>query len=266
MNTKLREHADALGMALQIGLIGRDEIIAWVDGLIEKEVRPADWMTKLSLSKGKHPLDIVHMLHEVPGEANPDTSFQTLLQLMADKQPSVSSKDERLLRELFRFVHYPISERFKRLIYQLDGDLDVVLEGYGKWSAIQADYKELLSEKDSSSKSSEQKEEVKDYSELLKPLRFWNRVGILSVLLALPISGIMGMVVPRRFSFFLTFAAFAVSIALFVYSYFRIRTFRCPMCTEYFTVMSAFSLNTRGRKCVHCGLELKQTAQHRHGR
>jgi hypothetical protein len=266
MNTTLREHADALGMALQIGLISRDEIIAWVDGLIEKEVLPAEWMTDLSLSKGKHPLDIVHMLHEVPGESNPDASFQILLQLMEDRHPNVSRKDEKFLRELFSFVHCPISERFKRLIYQLDGNLDVVLEGHGNWSAIQADYEELLSERDSSGKSSERKEEVKNYSEQLKPLRFWNRVGILSFVLAFPISGVMGLVVPRRFSFFLTFAIFSVSIALFIYSYFRIRTFRCPRCKEYFTVMSAISPNTRGRKCVHCGLELKYSAQHRHGR
>ena len=37
---------------------------------------------------------------------------------------------------------------------------------------------------------------------------------------------------------------------------YRIRTFRCPNCAKTFSVEGWLAPSARGRKCVHCGLEL----------
>jgi hypothetical protein len=36
----------------------------------------------------------------------------------------------------------------------------------------------------------------------------------------------------------------------------RIRTIRCPRCSKSFSLEGWWWPSTRGRKCVHCGLEL----------
>ena len=143
MKPEFKEMTEAMGMMLQIGGMSHEEIIAWIDGLIEKTENPPEWMIELSLSKGKHILDVVHMLHEVPGESNLDDSFRLLLKMLDEKHPTVTIEDENLIRELCGFVLSPISNELKEHLYMLDGDLDMIHEGYGNWGIIQEGYREL---------------------------------------------------------------------------------------------------------------------------
>ena len=52
----------------------------------------------------------------------------------------------------------------------------------------------------------------------------------------------------------------AVWVALIAIAYYRIRTFRCPKCGKFFTGKHVWAPNSRGRKCVHCGLKLYEAA------
>jgi hypothetical protein len=95
------------------------------------------------------------------------------------------------------------------------------------------------------------------YGGQLRAFRFWNRAGIVLLLSFLPVlAGVgflsEGTVIFRALPIGLSIAWF---IALAVV-YYRIRTFRCPRCAKTATVANWWSPNTRGRKCVHCALEL----------
>ena len=53
----------------------------------------------------------------------------------------------------------------------------------------------------------------------------------------------------------LPIAAFGVCFAVGAFGYVRIRMFRCPRCRNYFAIKHRLDTNSRGRKCVHCGLD-----------
>ena len=52
---------------------------------------------------------------------------------------------------------------------------------------------------------------------------------------------------------YLLVAMWLVALAGALY---RIRTFLCPRCGKTFSVEGWWSPSTKGRKCVHCALEL----------
>jgi predicted RNA-binding Zn-ribbon protein involved in translation (DUF1610 family) len=95
-----------------------------------------------------------------------------------------------------------------------------------------------------------------DYQHELEQLRYWNRASIIGFIAILPITGITAVLTTGTFLFpVLPFAAFVSCAAFFIAGYIKIRTFHCPQCGNLFTVKHAFAANSRGRKCVHCGLE-----------
>ena len=96
-----------------------------------------------------------------------------------------------------------------------------------------------------------------EYSAQLKSLRSWNRLGMTSLLAVIPITALFAFAFQNTmFAIFALPVIFTLFVVLFFYAYFRIRTFRCPKCSDYFTVRYWWSPNTFGRKCVHCGLNL----------
>ena len=96
-----------------------------------------------------------------------------------------------------------------------------------------------------------------DYAQRWRTHRFWNRVGIFALFALLPVvaftvflardSGDSG-VFP-----YLLVLMWLVALGGALY---RIRTVRCPRCGKTFTVEGWWSPSTKGRKCVHCALEL----------
>jgi DNA-directed RNA polymerase subunit RPC12/RpoP len=89
--------------------------------------------------------------------------------------------------------------------------------------------------------------------------KFWNRVGIFSVLAFLPtLAGLALLLHWWRLEVlsFLVVLLAAAWVTVIGLAYFQIRAFRCPRCTKPFAVKHPLGSNTRGRKCVHCGLKL----------
>jgi hypothetical protein len=91
------------------------------------------------------------------------------------------------------------------------------------------------------------------YDVQLRAFRFWNRLGIALFLSFLPVVVGAGLLGQSALVFFALGIAWAIAFATV---YYRIRAFRCPRCAKTATVESWWSPNTRGRKCVHCALEL----------
>ena len=94
-------------------------------------------------------------------------------------------------------------------------------------------------------------------SEQWKDFRYWNRLGIgafLTLIPAVAIAALIAQAIPLLSP--LPFVVAALWVGAFIVAYFQIRTFRCPRCSQPFTVKRSFGTNSMGRKCVHCGLEL----------
>ncbi len=86
-----------------------------------------------------------------------------------------------------------------------------------------------------------------------------NRRGIISVIAVFPtmlLTGYFG----NMLSVFLYVGVVALiaEVISYVVTVIQIRAFPCPRCEKPFTVLFKFGPNTRGRKCVHCGLELNE--------
>ena len=97
---------------------------------------------------------------------------------------------------------------------------------------------------------------MSDFRDQLEPLRFWNRVAMLAFVGALPVAGGLAFGTSGTvFAPVLPIAAFGVCFAVGAFGYVRIRMFRCPRCRNYFAIKHRLDTNSRGRKCVHCGLD-----------
>ena len=95
------------------------------------------------------------------------------------------------------------------------------------------------------------------YTQRWRAFRFWNRLGIIAVLVLLPVVA-FGAFVAQGSGDFTALPYFLVVMWLVALggTLYRIRTFRCPRCSKTFSVHGWWGPNTRGRKCVHCALEL----------
>src|SRR5258708_12878059 len=95
-----------------------------------------------------------------------------------------------------------------------------------------------------------------NYSVDLRVLRFWNGVAIGSLVIVIPAVFLVAFFVDGTLlGGVLPLFVFALGVAVFVVAYFRMRTFRCPKCGNYFTVKHALAPNTRVRLSVHCTLQ-----------
>jgi len=154
MQPNLREYADyfAIGLLLDICLIV--EVIAWVDRIIESSDRPPEWMIEVSTSANKHPLDIIRLLGFVQGLTDWEVSLRLIIaklgkvypNVLFERKLSVHSKYWRLFSNLYFLIqeHESLSDEVRGSIFQVYIGLDFFEAGYGDWSIIQQDYKELL--------------------------------------------------------------------------------------------------------------------------
>ncbi|MBD2742298.1 hypothetical protein [Coleofasciculus sp. FACHB-1120] len=154
MQPSLRQYADYFSIGMLLGLCLANEVIAWVDQLIEESDRPSDWMIELSISTTKHLLDIIHLLDLVPGTKDLEISFRLAIAKLGDVYPTLSPeqgkfaqpKHSQLFSKLYFLAqeHDNLSDDVRGSIFQICLDLDCVEQGYGDWSVIQQDYEELL--------------------------------------------------------------------------------------------------------------------------
>jgi hypothetical protein len=95
------------------------------------------------------------------------------------------------------------------------------------------------------------------YAQHWRAFRFWNRLGIVIIVALLPVVAFVAFMAQRSGDIpalpYLLVAMWLVALGGALY---RIRTFRCPRCDKTFGVHGWWTSSMRGRKCVHCALEL----------
>ena len=100
-----------------------------------------------------------------------------------------------------------------------------------------------------------------NYAQRWRAYRFWNRVGIFALFALLPVVAFSAFLTRGSSDSsavpYLLVLAWLVALGGALY---RIRSFRCPRCDKTFTVEGWWSPSTKGRKCVHCALELDSGA------
>jgi hypothetical protein len=86
---------------------------------------------------------------------------------------------------------------------------------------------------------------------------FGNRFGLAVVIGLLP-AVVLGVFLTQGSSDFPALPWLLVLMWLIAVggALYRIRNFRCPRCAKTFSVAGWWSPTLRGRKCMHCGLEL----------
>jgi hypothetical protein len=97
---------------------------------------------------------------------------------------------------------------------------------------------------------------MKNPDAALRNFRQLNRIAIAAFILAPPV-GLLGALIARGTPMtpWIPLTGFGTCLVIFLVAYFRIRTFRCPRCGKQFTAAHPLAPNSRGRRCVHCGLE-----------
>jgi hypothetical protein len=156
MQPTWRHYADYFAMGLLLELCSVSEVIAWVDQLVADIDRPEEWMIELSTSASRHPLDVIRLLDSIPGSKELEISLQLVIAKLGKLHPTLLSdrgrfaqpKYSRLFSKLYSLVreHTNLSDNIRGNIFQIAIDLDYVESGYGDWSIIQQDYKELIAD------------------------------------------------------------------------------------------------------------------------
>lgn len=149
----IKHYADYFVMGLQLGISLHSEIIAWADRIIETTNRPTDWAIDLSTSSQKSKLDVIHVLNSIPGVSDLEVSFRLLIAKLALVKPVIfpdngfiNPQDSWLFSQLYFMTteHNNLSDCIRENIFQIYIDMDCVDRGYGDFSIIQQDYKNLL--------------------------------------------------------------------------------------------------------------------------
>jgi hypothetical protein len=65
--TQLRDEAEALAVALEMGICAVDEAIEWSDAWIIHEDAPPFSLCEVSLSRDRYPQDVAALLRQIPG-------------------------------------------------------------------------------------------------------------------------------------------------------------------------------------------------------
>jgi hypothetical protein len=154
MQPTWKHYADYFVMGLLMEICSISEIITWVDRLIEDSDYPTEWMIELSTGKGKHTLDIIHILDLVPGSKELEISLQLLIAKLGKVYPSISpneaqsplTKHRNFFGTLYSFVleHDHLPDAIRGPITQIYIDLDYIEQESGNWQIIEQDYQELL--------------------------------------------------------------------------------------------------------------------------
>lgn len=95
------------------------------------------------------------------------------------------------------------------------------------------------------------------HAQHLRNARFRNRVRVVVLFALLPVLG-FAVVLARGSGEYaaLSYVLVLMWLVALGSTLYRIRTLRCPRCGKTFSVQGWWSPSTRGRKCVHCALEL----------
>ena len=136
--------AAVLEFGIQHGLIGRAQVIAWADWLIEREeAAPPDWMINLSLSHNLHVLDIVSILRKLAGETDRVAVCRAIYAFIEPPAASTFDEAEAFARYVYDITRDCVGADWTYPLLceadQIHDDFALIRDGYLKtprWKAI----------------------------------------------------------------------------------------------------------------------------------
>jgi len=90
--SELRDEAEALATALEIGACDVAEVIVWSDAQLLREVSPPAALCDVSLSRDAYPQDVASLLRQLPGAPDYQSVERLLLSLVDAKMRSDPSR------------------------------------------------------------------------------------------------------------------------------------------------------------------------------
>ena len=75
----LREHAESIAVAIELGLADANEAVDWACVLVAEQANPSEELLALAGAIKPHPLDVVGLLRALPGSPDPTPVFRKLL-------------------------------------------------------------------------------------------------------------------------------------------------------------------------------------------
>jgi len=102
--SQLRDEAEALARALEIGACGVDEVIAWADAQIVRESQP-DWpLCEAALSRDRYPQDVAGILRQLPEPFSRRNVNQLLVTLLNARLKGDADLADRVASALYQMA------------------------------------------------------------------------------------------------------------------------------------------------------------------
>ena len=100
--SQLRDEAEALATALNIGICDVAEVIAWSDAQILREESPPRALCEVSVSHDCYPQDVAALLRQCPGVPDRSRAQRLLLLLVCDKLTRDPGCADQVAKALFQ--------------------------------------------------------------------------------------------------------------------------------------------------------------------
>src|SRR5262245_58650067 len=81
MHREQRDYAEALAVGIEHGLLDAHEAVEWARVVLSDQAGSSDELNELAFKIRPHPLDIVSMLHRLPGRFDPVRVFRLVLRI-----------------------------------------------------------------------------------------------------------------------------------------------------------------------------------------
>jgi hypothetical protein len=99
--SQLRDEAEALAIALELGACDVTEVIAWCDAQLLGEGPPPEPLCDVSLSSGRHPQDVAAMLRQLSGATDNQKVNRLVVTLVDAKMRSDPSRADQIASVLY---------------------------------------------------------------------------------------------------------------------------------------------------------------------
>src|SRR5687768_5616643 len=127
----LREDAEFHRLALAIGLIGVDMVVAWADQVIALSPEPPIQLIDVSLAGSRYPDEVIALLGLIPGEGDLEVAAHRVLGLFLQRFRSGDMALRTavdMLEAYQRWAVIPDQERFEAVHFWFD--LPLIQQGY----------------------------------------------------------------------------------------------------------------------------------------
>ncbi len=104
MSDHLKNEAEVLAAALEVGAVSVSDVVAWADAVIAAEEHPHWSVCELAMMGASYDPDVVHGLREVPGVADEVWVRDELVRRLAQGLAEDHTRAERIASALYQLA------------------------------------------------------------------------------------------------------------------------------------------------------------------